>query len=183
MLGLNETSRPRTSIVLGPHDRLEGHLYVEGDLTVAGTVVGSLEASGDVEIAGGGKVRGPVATRNRLVVGPQASLEGDVQVGRIVIQDGAAFSGKVSMVKPGQTLNRAAMDAQVAAAVAAPEPVKAATQEAAATPANGSSTTVAARAPETTKGKPDSNPGKSPDAKGKPDSNPGKSPDAKGKRR
>src|SRR6184192_446431 len=89
------------SVVLGPKDRLVGELYIEGDLHVSGTVDGSLEATGDIEISGSGKVSGAVTAYNRLVVGSDASLiGGEVRVARLTVEDGATFSGKVSMGKP-----------------------------------------------------------------------------------
>jgi cytoskeletal protein CcmA (bactofilin family) len=87
------------SVVLGPRDRLIGKLFIEGDLHVAGTVEGGLEATGSIEIDGGGKVSGPVTAYDRLVVGSEGSLVGDVRVKRLVIEDGATFSGNVSMGK------------------------------------------------------------------------------------
>jgi cytoskeletal protein CcmA (bactofilin family) len=88
-----------SSIVLGPRDRLVGRLYVEGDLRVVGTVDGALDVTGSVEIDEGGRVTGPVTARDRLIVGRAGSLKGDVRVARLVIQDGASFSGNVSMGK------------------------------------------------------------------------------------
>jgi len=88
----------RNSVVLGPKDRLVGQLYIEGDLRVSGTVDGALEATGDIEIAGGGKVNGAVTAYNRLVVGSDASLiGGEVRVARLTVEDGATFTGRVSM--------------------------------------------------------------------------------------
>jgi cytoskeletal protein CcmA (bactofilin family) len=78
---------------------LVGQLYVEGDVRVAGTVEGGLEVTGSVEIDDGGRVTGPVTAHDRLVVGRSGSLVGDVRVARLVVQDGATFSGKVSMGK------------------------------------------------------------------------------------
>ena len=90
----------RNSVVLGPKDRLVGQLYIEGDLRVSGTVEGALEATGDIEIAGGGKVNGAVTAYNRLVVGSDASLiGGEVRVARLTVEDGATFTGNVSMGK------------------------------------------------------------------------------------
>ena len=66
---------------------------------MAGTVEGGLEVTGSVEIDEGGKVTGPVTARDRLVVGRAGSLMGDVRVARLVVQDGATFSGNVSMGK------------------------------------------------------------------------------------
>jgi cytoskeletal protein CcmA (bactofilin family) len=66
---------------------------------VIGTVEGGLEVTGSVEIDEGGKVTGPVTARDRLIVGRAGSLKGDVRVARLVVQDGATFSGNVSMGK------------------------------------------------------------------------------------
>jgi cytoskeletal protein CcmA (bactofilin family) len=95
----------RSSVVLGPRDRLVGQLYIEGDLRVSGTVDGALEATGDIEIAGSGKVSGAVTAYNRLVVGSDASLVGgDVRVARLTVEDGATFTGRVSMGKHQATV-------------------------------------------------------------------------------
>ena len=67
---------------------------------MVGTVEGALEVTGSVEIDEGGSVTGPVTARDRLVVGRAGSLRGDVRVARLVVQDGATFSGNVSMGKP-----------------------------------------------------------------------------------
>ena len=96
----NGSNGERNSVVLGPRDRLVGQLYIEGDLRVSGTVDGALEATGDIEIAGSGKVSGAVTAYNRLVVGSDASLiGGEVRVARLTVQDGATFTGRVSMGK------------------------------------------------------------------------------------
>ena len=107
-----DPSGERNAVVLGPRDRLIGTLHIEGDLRLGGTVEGQVEATGDVEIddeakvnasvAGRdvsirGHVSGPVTARKRLVVAKSGSLTGDVRVARLVIQDGATFSGNVSM--------------------------------------------------------------------------------------
>lgn len=104
---------------LGPRDRLVGRLYVEGDLRVSGTVDGALEATGDVEIDEGGKVNGPVTARKRLMVGSNGSLVGDVRVARLVIEDGATFSGNVQM---GKTFESKPEPEPEPVAVTEPEP-------------------------------------------------------------
>ena len=96
----NGSNGQRNSVVLGPKDRLVGQLFIEGDLRVSGTVDGNLEATGDIEIAGAGKVNGDITAYNRLTVGADASLvAGEVHVARLTVEDGAVFSGKVSMGK------------------------------------------------------------------------------------
>jgi cytoskeletal protein CcmA (bactofilin family) len=89
-----------------------GELYIEGDLRVGGVVQGQVQVTGDVEIdevanvkasvAGRqvnirGQVSGPVTATKRLVVARSGSLIGDVRAPRLIISDGATFSGKVSM--------------------------------------------------------------------------------------
>ncbi len=99
-------------MTLGPRDRVIGQMYIEGDLRVGGTIEGQVEVTGDLEIddmakvnaslAGRdvnikGQVNGAIVARKRLIVARSGSLIGDVHVARLVIQDGATFSGKVSM--------------------------------------------------------------------------------------
>ena len=96
-------------------------------MRLGGTVQGEIHATGNVEVddeaqvnaslAGGdvsirGHVSGPVTARKKLVVAKSGSLTGDVRVARLVIQDGASFSGKVSM------------GPQTAAAIEPPAPEK-----------------------------------------------------------
>ena len=94
-----------------------------------GTVEGGLEVTGSVEIDEGGKVTGPVTARDRLVVGRAGSLKGDVRVARLVVQDGATFSGNVSMGKFAEAPPRpvevvASEPAKEPEPVAEPIPVK-----------------------------------------------------------
>lgn len=114
----NGSNGDRNSVVLGPKDRLVGQLFIEGDLRVSGTVEGALEATGDITIAGAGKVSGQVTAYNRLVVGGDASLiGGDVRVARLTVEDGATFTGNVSMGKSAVQAPKPAVE------VPAPEPV------------------------------------------------------------
>lgn len=119
------------SVVLGPNDRLVGQLYIEGDLRVSGTVEGAVEATGDIEIAGAGKVSGTVTAYNRLVVGSDASLiGGEVRVGRLTVEDGATFTGRVSMGQRQVTVPAS----PESTTVAAPEPVAVEVQDEFGTP-------------------------------------------------
>lgn len=109
------------SVTLGPNDRLIGQLYIEGDLRVAGTVEGALEATGEIVINDGGRVSGPVTAYDRLVVGSAGSLNGDVRVSRLVVEDGATFSGNVSMGKQAKPAEPEPVAAEPAPVVA-PQP-------------------------------------------------------------
>lgn len=93
---------------------------------MVGTVEGELEVTGSVEIDEGGSVIGPVTARDRLVVGRAGSLKGDVRVARLVVQDGATFSGKVSMGKAVEMPPKPVEPAKEPEPVKAAEPLKAA---------------------------------------------------------
>jgi len=114
---------------------LIGQLYIEGDLRVGGIVEGELEATGDVEIDDMANVKaslagrdvtvrghlvGAVVARKRLVVARSGSVIGDVRVQRLAIQDGATFSGKVSM---GAAAEASAKPIEAKAVAPEPEPV------------------------------------------------------------
>src|SRR6266850_1016999 len=122
-----QASGQRSIVTLGPRDRLIGELHIDGDVRLGGTVQGEIHATGNVEVddeakvnaslAGGdvsirGHVSGPVTARKKLVVAKSGSLTGDVRVARLVIQDGASFSGKVSMgPQPAATMEPVAPEA------------------------------------------------------------------------
>jgi cytoskeletal protein CcmA (bactofilin family) len=75
---------------------VQGEIHATGDVEVDDEAkVNASLAGGDVNIRG--SVSGPVTARKRLVVARSGSLNGDVRVARLVIQDGATFSGNVSM--------------------------------------------------------------------------------------
>ncbi len=75
---------------------MEGQVDATGDVEIDDEAkVNASVAGRDVSIRG--QVSGPVTARKRLVVAKSGSLTGDVRVARLVIQDGATFSGNVSM--------------------------------------------------------------------------------------
>ena len=100
------------SVRLGPRDSLIGKLTISGDLHVQGTVEGELNASGDIQVDGGasikasmegrnvtvqGQVQGNVVARRRLTLTGNGSLNGDVRVSRLSVEDGATLNGNVQM--------------------------------------------------------------------------------------
>src|SRR6267143_973601 len=116
--------------------RVTGNLYVASgamakisidaaNVTVKGTVEGALEVTGSVEIDEGGTVTGPVTARDRLIVGRAGTLKGDVRIARLVIQDGATFSGNVSMGKAAVAPPKAVETTPEPEPIDAPKPVKA----------------------------------------------------------
>ena len=87
-------------------------MHIEGDLRVAGTVEGELHVSGNIDVASGANVRalleganvtlkgaveGAVTARDKLTLGKNARLNGDIVVRRLQIDDGATLNGHVRM--------------------------------------------------------------------------------------
>ena len=103
-----------SSIVLGPRDSLVGKLTTEGDVRVQGTLEGELAAAGDVTIEDKatvkasiegrnvsvrGEVEGDLLVKDRLLLAGSGSVQGNVRVRRLAIEDGATLNGNVSMSK------------------------------------------------------------------------------------
>ena len=97
---------------MGPNDSLEGKLTYDGHVHVDGRAEGELRVSGNIEVASGAKVKalleasnvtikgdveGSLNARDKLVLGKNAKLSGDVTVRRLQIEDGASLNGHVRM--------------------------------------------------------------------------------------
>jgi cytoskeletal protein CcmA (bactofilin family) len=97
---------------MGPNDSLEGKLTYDGHVHVDGRAEGELRVSGNIEVASGAKVKalleasnvtikgdveGTLNARDKLVLGKNAKLSGDVTVRRLQIEDGASLNGHVRM--------------------------------------------------------------------------------------
>jgi cytoskeletal protein CcmA (bactofilin family) len=100
-------------LTLGPNDSLEGKLTYGGSMTVdGGHAEGEFRIGGNIEIGNGtvvkalleasnvtikGEVEGKLTARDKLTLGKSAKLNGDVQVKRLQIEDGATLNGYVRM--------------------------------------------------------------------------------------
>ncbi|HEY8798318.1 MAG TPA: polymer-forming cytoskeletal protein [Candidatus Dormibacteraeota bacterium] len=97
---------------MGPNDILEGKLTYDGHVHVDGRAEGELRVSGNIEVASGAKVKalleasnvtikgdveGTLNARDKLVLGKNSKLSGDVTVRRLQIEDGASLNGHVRM--------------------------------------------------------------------------------------
>ena len=99
--------------ILGPNDSLEGKLTYDGHMTVdGGRAEGEFRVGGNIEIGHGtvvkallegsnvtirGEVEGRLTARDKLMLGKSAKMNGDVQVRRLQIEDGASLNGYVRM--------------------------------------------------------------------------------------
>jgi cytoskeletal protein CcmA (bactofilin family) len=97
---------------MGPNDSLEGKLVYDGHVHVDGRAEGEFRVTGNLDVASGatarisidasnatvkGTVEGPVTLRDKLTLGKNAKLSGDIVVRRLEIEDGASLNGHVRM--------------------------------------------------------------------------------------
>lgn len=97
---------------MGPNDSLEGKLTYDGSVHVDGRAEGELHVTGNIDVASGaavkalleganvtlkGQVEGAVTARDKLTLGKNAKLHGDIVVRRLQIEDGATLNGHVRM--------------------------------------------------------------------------------------
>jgi len=97
---------------MGPNDSLEGKLVYDGSVHVDGHAEGEFRVTGNLDVASGamakisidaanvtvkGTVEGPVTVKDKLTLGKNAKLNGDIVVRRLQIEDGASLNGHVRM--------------------------------------------------------------------------------------
>ena len=102
----------RKQFTMGPGDILEGKLIYDGSVHADGKVEGELRVTGNIDVANGanvkaqleganvslkGTVEGAVTARDKLTLGRNARLNGDIVVRRLQIDDGATLNGHVRM--------------------------------------------------------------------------------------
>jgi cytoskeletal protein CcmA (bactofilin family) len=102
----------RKQFSMGPQDILEGKLIYDGSIHADGRVEGEVRVSGNIDVANGanvkalleganvtlkGAVEGMVTAHDKLTLGKNARLSGDIQVRRLQIDDGATLNGHVRM--------------------------------------------------------------------------------------
>src|SRR3984893_3237109 len=113
-------------LTLGPNDSLEGKLTYGGSMTVdGGHAECEVRIGGNIEIGNGtvvkalleasnvtikGEVEGKLTARDKLTLGKSAKLNGDVQVKRLQIEDGATLNGYVRMGDFGHQSGRSSSD-------------------------------------------------------------------------
>ena len=97
---------------MGPNDSLEGKLVYDGHVHIDGHAEGEFKVTGNLDVASGatarisieaanvtvkGQVDGAVNVRDKLTLGKNARLNGDIVVRRLQIEDGASLNGHVRM--------------------------------------------------------------------------------------
>ena len=104
--------------IIGKDTVIEGTLRSSGNIHISGTVNGNVEVQGrtvvmpDGKIEGevnsttaevGGRIMGHLIVKERLVLKATAVVEGDIRTSKLVIEDGATFTGRCDMSGTGSS--------------------------------------------------------------------------------
>jgi len=104
------TSSNINTLVEGSHS--EGTINTQNDLRVDGTIVGTVNCGGKLIIGPTGNVDGDVTSQNAVIEGrfngqmtihdildvrETASVTGEIKTGKLLVQNGATFTGNCDM--------------------------------------------------------------------------------------
>src|SRR5215467_5998278 len=126
------SNSPKAAASIGQGIRIKGEVTGTEDLFVDGFVEGKLNLAADCSLTIGpngnikadliareiivrGKVEGKVIARDRLQIGSTGEINGEVQTGRLAIEDGATLRGKV---EAGRVETQKTAESKTAAAAA-----------------------------------------------------------------
>lgn len=122
-----KADKTQTNTIVGPNTVIQGNLEVKGSVLVYGKVFGDVHSEGLVRTTKESLIRGSVfaeeaviegaidgnlTIKGRATLGGSARLVGDVQVGILVIEEGARFTGTCKMQDSKINAAPAAKDGQ-----------------------------------------------------------------------
>lgn len=112
----NQTSNVQDQVnLVGEGTVFEGTVRAESDVRASGRIIGTLEVEGKTMIAEEGAVEGEIITTNaeiagqvqgeihveeRLVLKNTARVDGKIETDRLVVEEGAQFTGECEMDVP-----------------------------------------------------------------------------------
>ena len=113
----NEEVARETESIVGPSVKIEGDLKSNGNLRIDGTVIGTVKTSQNLTVGNSahisanieaenatvfGVIEGNVKVAGGLVLGSTGKILGDINCGKLKVEEGAYFAGKCQMKdKPG----------------------------------------------------------------------------------
>ncbi len=98
--------------IIGKHTKIAGDIVSEGDFRIDGTLEGTIVTNGRVVIGSSGLIKGKVEcanadvegkfsgellVSNTLTVKSTANISGDVVIGKLSVEPGAAFNATCAM--------------------------------------------------------------------------------------
>ncbi len=112
---------PPTVNIIAKGSTFEGTLVTESDIRVSGTIDGTIKGSTRVIVSEGGCVTGDIQANSSTIAGTvkgkvvvveslllqsTARVEGSIETGRLIIEEGAVFNGECQMSNDGQSIPR-----------------------------------------------------------------------------
>ena len=119
----------RIETIVGRGTQVNGDMQVNGSIHVNGTVEGDVVATGFVTVSESGQVKkgikgeyaiiggivgGDVEVKGKVALGHSARLNGDIVASRLIIEDGAVFQGRSTMVTQDADSAQQPLDAEPA---------------------------------------------------------------------
>lgn len=99
--------------LIGAGTKVEGSISTEGSVRIDGTMVGDVVAKTNVAIGLGGslegtlsatnvslagRVKGTITATEKLILESKSVLQGDIRASKLVVDEGATFDGRCTMI-------------------------------------------------------------------------------------
>lgn len=112
-----KSSNGAVETLIGKGTKMSGFLQAEGTVRIEGEFEGDINTESDVVIGGeakvqsvvkgenvtlAGRLEGSVEAAQLLEIRSSGTMLGDINVGNLVVEDGAHFSGNCQMFAPGE---------------------------------------------------------------------------------
>ncbi|CAM1369831.1 Protein CcmA, bactofilin family [Tenacibaculum sediminilitoris] len=107
--------------IIGKNTKITGEIISDGDFRIDGTLEGTIETKGRVVVGSSGFIKGKVEctnadvegkfsgelfVSNTLTVKSSANINGDVVIGKLSVEPGAAFNATCAMKGAVKELNK-----------------------------------------------------------------------------
>lgn len=104
-----------TYTIIGDNTRIDGSIEIEGSLMVAGIITGDVTSTETVRVAESARISGKISAKNvflngvvgkgifasgRVVLGTLSHLTGDLVASRLIVEEGAVFTGATKVTEP-----------------------------------------------------------------------------------
>ncbi|MCD6234028.1 MAG: hypothetical protein DRP86_05865 [Candidatus Neomarinimicrobiota bacterium] len=107
-----------TYTIIGDDTEIKGDVFIKGSIMIAGKIEGNVTAGETVSITAGSVVNGSISAKDifisgtvlngvhatgKVTLGADSRLEGTLKASRLIIEDGARYSGLCSMSDEGES--------------------------------------------------------------------------------
>jgi cytoskeletal protein CcmA (bactofilin family) len=109
---IRQNAPAQTITVIGADTHIKGEMAFEGNARILGTFEGQISTKGELQVAESatcratvdaqkvlleGTIEGNVNVREKMEMSPKARMRGDIVATRLVVMEGAVFTGHVTV--------------------------------------------------------------------------------------